>query len=322
MKGIEMSGGGYSLLSHEGYTTFSVQAPEDGLYAVTLNAYSCTSQKTFVDVQANGLPEVQGAFLDLSSHSAIHHVNLRRGLNTITYKIKGGSVAFDSIAIKGGSPPALRGASLPYEEIEAENATYQGTLIGPDRKYTTLPSEASQRLAVQLVNNGDYVEFTNKNPFNALVVRYSIPNTPNGQGQAANLNVLIDGKQVAVLNVTSYYSWEYGNYPFSKNPGDGNPHHFYDDVRWFFGNTSTFPGGSKVRLVGASSIVYTIDLIEFYNVGAAATKPSGYVSVTDYGANPNSGLDAYNAFNQAIAAAIKANVVRRKEERRRERGGE
>jgi hypothetical protein len=50
-------------------------------------------------------------------------------------RIYGGSVAFDSIAIKGGSQPTLRGATLPYEEVEAENATYQGTLIGPDRKY-------------------------------------------------------------------------------------------------------------------------------------------------------------------------------------------
>ncbi len=38
---------------------------------------------------------------------------------------------------------------------------------------------------------GDYVEFTPKNAFNAIVVRFSIPNTPNGQGQAANLSTCL-----------------------------------------------------------------------------------------------------------------------------------
>ena len=72
-------------------------------------------------------------------------------------------------------------------------------------------------------------------PFNAFVLRFSIPNTANGKGQAANLSMyihkkkiknliayldlLINGAQKAVLNVTSYYSWVYGAYPFSKNPG-------------------------------------------------------------------------------------------------------
>lgn len=38
---------GYSLLSDESYTIFSVQAPSDGLYPVTLNAYSCGNQRVF-----------------------------------------------------------------------------------------------------------------------------------------------------------------------------------------------------------------------------------------------------------------------------------
>jgi len=309
MDGVKASGEGFALLSHDSYTIFSVQAPSDNVYPVTLLAHACDTKKTTVDVQANGHPEVTGAELALSKNETTHYLTLRKGLNTITYKIYGGSVAFDAISIKGGSTPTLRGATLPYEGVEAENSTYQGTLIGPDRKYTTLPSEASQRYAVQLVNSGDYVEFTNKNPFNAFVVRFSIPNTPNGQGQAANLNVLVNGKQVTVLNVTSYYSWVYGSYPFTKNPGDGTPHHFYDDVRYFFGNTSTFPAGTKLRLVGATaSIVYTIDLVEFFEVGAAFTPPAGYLSVNDYGADPTGGKDSLSAFNTAIAAAVKAST--------------
>eukprot|EP00026_Physarum_polycephalum_P003344 Phypoly_transcript_03354.p1 GENE.Phypoly_transcript_03354~~Phypoly_transcript_03354.p1 ORF type:complete len:494 (-),score=67.72 Phypoly_transcript_03354:642-2123(-) len=239
----------------------------------------------------------------------VHDLAMRQGLNTITYRVKGGSVAFDKIAVKGGIPINVRGATLPYEEIEAESASYQGTKIGPGRQYCTLPSEASGRMAVQLANSGDYVEFSPTQPFNALVLRFSIPNTPDGKGQAANLNLLINGAQKAVLNVTSYYSWVYGAYPFSKNPGDGNPHHFYDDVRIFFGNTSSFPAGTKVRFTGASSVTYTIDLVDFYNVGAELPRPADAISVTDFGADPSGGKDSFDAFNNAIAQGTKSGQV-------------
>lgn len=118
----------------------------------------------------------------------------RKEVTNCYNRVKGGSVAFDKIAIKGGTPLDVRGATLPYEEIEAESASYQGTLIGPDRKYldnflpyspsiyyitlsaltssihishfalvntwyTTLPSEASNREAVQLTAAGNPLSF-------------------------------------------------------------------------------------------------------------------------------------------------------------------
>ena len=49
-------------------------------------------------------------------------------------------MAVDWIGIKGGSTQAVNGATLPYEEIEAEAASYQGTLIGPGRQYLLYPS--------------------------------------------------------------------------------------------------------------------------------------------------------------------------------------
>jgi hypothetical protein len=299
----------YTQLSSDSYMIFSVNIPEDGIYSVTLFAYSCESEELRVSIETNGHSNVEDQLLVLKANVTVHDLHFRTGLNTITYKIKGGHVAFDKIAIKGGIPINLRGATLPYEEIEAESANYQGTLIGPGRAYCTLPSEASGRQAVQLTAAGNYVEFTPTQSFNAIVLRFSIPNTADGKGQAANLNLLINGAQKAVLNVTSYYSWVYGLYPFSKNPGDGNPHHFYDDVRIFFGNSSTYPAGTKVRFVGASPVSYTIDLADFYNVGAPFSRPGGSVAVTDFGADPSGGKDSFDAFNNAIVQATKANQV-------------
>lgn len=92
----------------------------------------------------------------------------------------------------GGAPavtraaldPALvagRGARVDFAEQEAENASTNGTVIGPDRTAYTLPSEASGRSAVRL-KPGQYVEFTLPRAANALTVRYSIPDAPEGGG--------------------------------------------------------------------------------------------------------------------------------------------
>jgi len=56
----------------------------------------------------------------------------------------------DYVEIVGAISIAVRGATLPYYEIEAENGTTNGVLIGPSRTLYMLPTEASGRLAVQI----------------------------------------------------------------------------------------------------------------------------------------------------------------------------
>ena len=42
---------------------------------------------------------------------------------------------FDFFILLGGIPLAPRGATLTYEELEAETAVFQGTKIGPSKVY-------------------------------------------------------------------------------------------------------------------------------------------------------------------------------------------
>jgi hypothetical protein len=84
--------------------------------------------------------------------------------------------------------PALvagRGADVPFVEQEVENAITTGTVIGPDRTAYTLPAEASGRTAVRLTP-GQCVEFTLPAATNAINVRYSLPDAPNGSGQVTS----------------------------------------------------------------------------------------------------------------------------------------
>ncbi|MBB5869297.1 hypothetical protein F4553_002676 [Allocatelliglobosispora scoriae] len=211
--------------------------------------------------------------------------------------------AFPAFAVSG------RGATVPFVEHEAEAAERRGTLIGPDRTAKTLAAEASGRMAVTLGAVGDEVTFVLVRPANAMTVRYSIPDSPDGKGLDATLSVLVDGTAAPKLPVTSRYSWYYGGLPFTNNPPDGKGHHFYDHARMVF--DKVLPTGTRVTLRKESSDTapsYTVDLADFEEIAPPAAQPAGSVSITDFGADPTGKADSGAAIEAAIAAA-KGKVV-------------
>jgi alpha-1,3-glucanase-like protein/F5/8 type C domain-containing protein/HYDIN/CFA65/VesB family protein/centrosomal CEP192-like protein len=195
------------------------------------------------------------------------------------------------------------GATLPYVEVQAENAATNGTVIGPSADYNTLPAEASYRKAVTLQGTGKYVEFTAPAATNSIVFRYSIPDSGSGSVYTTPLSLYINGTKQTNFTLTNAYSWYYGGYPFTNSPGS-NPHHFYDEVHRLF--STSYPAGTKFRLqVDAESTAgsYTIDFADFENVAGALSQPSGSVSVTSTGADPTGNADSTGAFNSAISQA-------------------
>ena len=195
------------------------------------------------------------------------------------------------------------GATLPYVEVQAENSSTNGTIIGPSADYGTLPAEASYRKAVTLQGAGKYVEFTTPAATNSIVFRYSIPDTSGGSVYTAPLSLYIDGAKSTSFTLTNAYSWYYGSYPFTNAPGS-NPHHFYDEVHRLF--PTTYPAGTKFRLqVDAADTAssYTIDFADFESVAGALAQPTGSVSVTSKGADATGAADSTAAFNSAISAA-------------------
>jgi F5/8 type C domain/Pectate lyase superfamily protein/Abnormal spindle-like microcephaly-assoc'd, ASPM-SPD-2-Hydin len=196
------------------------------------------------------------------------------------------------------------GASLPYIELQAENAATTGTIIGPSASgvaYGTLADEASYRKAVTLSGQGQYVEFTTTAPTNSIDFRYSIPDGSGGSVYTSPISFSINGASQSDFTLTDAYSWYYGSYPFVNTPGS-NPHHFYDEVHRLL--PSVYPVGTKFRLtLPASAATTTIDFADFEQVGAALSQPAGSVSVTSQGADNTGGADATAAFNSAISAA-------------------
>jgi hypothetical protein len=202
-----------------------------------------------------------------------------------------------ALAATGGA-----GASLPYVELQAENAATNGTVIGPSFIYNQLACEASGRKAVTLAGQGKFVEFTLPSAANSIVVRYSIPDTGNGSVYTASLSLYVGGVKQPNLTLTNAYSWFYGGYPFTNAPGS-NPHHFYDEVHRLL---PAMLAGTKVRLqVDAENTAssYTIDLADFEQVGPARAQPANSVTVTSFGADPTGAADSTAAFNSAVANA-------------------
>ncbi|WP_265736702.1 glycosyl hydrolase family 28-related protein, partial [Peterkaempfera griseoplana] len=245
-----------------------------------------------------------------------HRGRPRRGLAAFTAAALGAAGLVTAVVAGAGtahaagvptlSPLAVqgRGATVPFVEQEAEYAATNGTVIGPDRLYTHLPSEASGRQAVTLGAVGQYVEFTLTQPANSIDFRYSLPDSSDGKGRDASMDLLVNGSKLKSVAVTSKYSWYYGGYPFNNNPGDTNPHHFFDETRTLLG--STYPAGTKIRLQVSStaqSPTFTIDLADFENVAAPIGKPTGAIdAVADYGADPSGATDSTARIQAAVDA--------------------
>ncbi|GAB3254516.1 hypothetical protein GCM10027456_30610 [Kineosporia babensis] len=208
-----------------------------------------------------------------------------------------------SPASTGLSPIGIegRGADVPFHEIEAEHAQTNGTVIGPDRKYGTLASEASGRQAVTLDAVDEYVEFTLPAAANSIVLRHSLPDNEAGTGRHASVAIEADGEQLGKLDLTSRYSWFYGEYPFTNTPG-ADPHHFYDEARTLFDRTLSAGTKVKVKVTSvAESPDFTFDLADFELVDAPGQAPAGALDVVqDYGADPSGRADATKAVQQAV----------------------
>ena len=197
------------------------------------------------------------------------------------------------------------GANLPYTSYEAEDAETNATVLKDNRTYiTAVQSEASGREAVKLQNTGDYVEFQLTKPANTIVLRYSMPDSTDGNGLNASLSLYVNGNKSKDLSLTSKYAWVYGAYPYDNNVNGGNGHRFFDETRAFF-KEGTLGAGTKIRLqkdASCNAAYYIVDFIECENV-TAKERPDNCLSITEFGAVADDNKDDYNAFLSCVQAA-------------------
>jgi hypothetical protein len=210
-----------------------------------------------------------------------------------------------SLAVSLHATQAFRGADIPWITYEAEEMATTGATLGPKYDPYLVETESSGQKCVKLSTAGQYVEFTAKAAANAIVVRYSLPDSPDGSGINSTLNLYLNGRFVQKLPVTSRYSWLYGRYPFTNNPKAGKPRNFYDEVRL---KGLTIGQGDVVRLQkdDEDSAKYCIiDLVDLENIVPPLAAPPDSLFITDarFGAGGTGETDDTVALRKCITAA-------------------
>ncbi|RIX52769.1 hypothetical protein D3P08_12245 [Paenibacillus nanensis] len=291
----------------DGATAFTVHTQEAGSYKVEIGY----RKGGVINLVVNGLPAANQKLANAEAWSTSEiELSLRKGINTIKLQPADGDtesvIEISHLIVKDSVGPNYRGATVPYISYEAEHGNTNGELLGPSRVYKEIASEASGRQAVRLNKQGDYLSFRTTEAANALALRFVIPDSEDGSGLNETLSLYVDGQFRQSLKLSSKHGWQYGSYPWSNDPKQGNAHRFFAETHALIGDV---PAGAEFKLqkdAGDKAEYYVIDLVELEKADAAYAKPDGYVSVTDFGAKPNDGQDDRDAFVQAMKEAAES----------------
>ncbi|MGA2832256.1 MAG: glycosyl hydrolase family 28-related protein [Terracidiphilus sp.] len=196
------------------------------------------------------------------------------------------------------------GADIPWKTYHAEDMKTTGTVIGPRYGPYLIEMESSKQQYVKLAAAGEYVEFTVHAPANAMVVRYCLPDSEDGNGIDSTFNLYLNGELLRQVPVTSKYTWRYGNYPFSNDPKDGSPRNFYDEVRL---KELALAKGDVIRLQKpeGGAPYFIVDLVDLENIARPMLQPSNSLSVSAFGADGKGQADDTEALRKCIAEAAK-----------------
>jgi hypothetical protein len=212
-----------------------------------------------------------------------------------------------------GDSPVPRGATVPWDEYEAEagalsgGATLEQTPTGPWLE-GTLSGEASGRKAVTLHGPTDAVEWTSRVKANSVLVRYSVPDE-----REAHLGVYVNDVKVATLTVNSDFTWLYTgpnnnetHNAFPRQQVDALPqkpstsdenfglrlpwtsaHHLYDEAHVLLASDGreTINPGDVVRILSAdasAALPVTLDFVDLELVPQPLSAPANYVVVSGF----------------------------------------
>ncbi|GAA0527587.1 hypothetical protein FHS83_002203 [Rhizomicrobium palustre] len=207
--------------------------------------------------------------------------------------------------------PRLMAASLPplgaaqlWTSYQAEAMETTGAVLGPAYGPYRIENEAAHQTCVKLNKPGDYLRFTVNDRANTLLLRYCLPDAPDGGGLEDRLEVQVNGKKTAELALTSRFTWLYGDYPFSNNPKEAKPRHFFDDVVL---RDIPLAKGDVVTLIkrGAASFC-VVDFVDLELAPPPLPRPEEALALTDI---PVEGGDYTRALRKLLADAARERKI-------------
>jgi hypothetical protein len=227
------------------------------------------------------------------------------------------SLATLLVALIGNVIKAEVGATVPFTTYEGEAGTVDGgaTVVSltspPSDKFSSPLLEASGRAYVQLAGTGQSVTWTNKSTtaYTAMNVRICIPDSPDGTGQDATLDLYVNGVFRQAVNLSSKQAWDYGNGKGSQNPADGGAYNFYEESHFFITGNPIVPGSTFAlkQDTANTAAFYYVDCVDLETPPAPLPQPDNSLSIVDSGAVANNpSIDSTPAIQQCVMAAAAA----------------
>jgi len=230
-------------------------------------------------------------------------------------------IFFPVLSLQSQSDGLVRGAfKMPYIRYEADKGVFgQGAEVrGPSVDQTKIESEASERKYVALTTQGSYVQWSVNEPQKGMTLRFTIPDSADGNGMNGSLSVYLNGKFISEVKLSSYFAYQYfymtkGNslnaHPFN-DPAVGHPRMRFDEVRFVF--PTELKAGDILKLTKTvdDGMEYGVDFIELEPMPAPIQKPAGFVNITEspFNAIPNDTIDDFVAINRALTYAGENNM--------------
>jgi len=199
------------------------------------------------------------------------------------------------------------GADTPWMRYQAQAMKTTGIVLGPTYGPFKIENEASHQTCVKLEKPGDTLSFKVETAANSLVLRYCLPDAPEGGGVEDRMEVQVNGKKAGEIALTSRYTWLYGEYPFTNAPKDGKPRHFFDDAIM---RGLSLAAGDVVTLVKTGQAAFCIvDFADLEQAPPLLPAPPGAVSLTDFGADGRGARDDTEALRALLARAARENRI-------------
>jgi parallel beta-helix repeat protein len=167
----------------------------------------------------------------------------------------------------------------PYLRYEAEAGRCEtnGTILTPTYDQTQLQSEASNQSATQLIAKDSYIQWTNEQPADGLTIRFSLPDSEDGNGTKGNIDLYVNNTFIRTITLDSYWAWQYflknmsNVYPDNTPASNKFPRMRFDELHVKL--DTKIQAGATFKLVKAddNNEPYTIDFVELEEVPAPVT---------------------------------------------------
>lgn len=168
----------------------------------------------------------------------------------------------------------------PYLRYEAEPDFCRnngGTFLMPLDSYsqTPLQAEASRQCALQLLADGDFVEWTASAEADGLTLRFSLPDSADGKGTKCTLALYAGSEKLTDIQLDSFWAWQYSQIAYSQDKYPDNTPSDSKFARMRFDEVNVLlpraiKAGEVFRLVreDASALPCTVDFVELEKVPA------------------------------------------------------